>query len=219
MGVLTVKNRIPDENFDLCKYARWNNIKYPLFYAIYVAFFIAAFGFYVIGRHESLEPIKIWVYPVYALVILVSGWFVCMMSRFASDVSFTGKIVSMSLTRNFDRGLSRNASTKLDEHTYLKMTCIDSRGKRRKLKIMLFADGYDGYFAEGKTIVKYKGLNYPICPENEAEGTHLCAVCGVRTFYKDGKIIHGEAQPRMLGDLVLCRSCNHTLINFDKKEL
>ncbi len=212
MEVLTVKNRIPEENFDLCKYARWNKIKYPLLYALYVAFFATAFVFYVTGRHESFEPLKLWVYPVYALVILVSGWLVCMMPRYTSDVSFTGKIVSMSLTRNFDRGLSRNASTKLDEHTYLKMTCIDSNGKRRRLRIMLFADGYDGYFAEGKTIVKYKGLNYPICPESEAEGTHLCAVCGVRTYYKDGKIIHGEAQPRMAGDLIICRSCNHTLI-------
>ena len=134
------------------------------------------------------------------------------MNRFVSDISFTGKIVSMSFTRNFDRGLSRNASTKIDEHTYLKMTCVDDSGKRRKIKVMLFADGYDGYFGEGKTIVKYKGLNYPICPESEAEGTHLCAVCGVRTYYKDGRIIHGEAQPRMIGDLIICRSCNHTLI-------
>ncbi len=206
------KNRIPEENFDLCKYAKWNNVKYPLFYIAYVVFFAVAFIFYVSGRHESFEPLKIWVYPLYALVILVSGWFVCMMNRFVSDVSFTGKVVSMSFTRNFDRGLSRNASTKIDEHTYLKMTCVDDSGKRRKIKVMLFADGYDGYYGEGKTIVKFKGLNYPICSESESEGAHLCAVCGVRTYYKEGKMIHGEAQPNRLGDLIICRSCNHTLI-------
>ena len=206
------KSRIPEENFDLCKFARWNNVKYLIFYIAYVAFFAFAFVFYVMGRHEDLDPLGIWVYPVYTLVVLVSGWFVCLMNRFISDRSFTGKIVSMSYTRDFDRGLSRNASTKIDEHTYLKMICVDGSGKRRRLKVMLFADGYDGYFGEGKTVVKYRGLNYPICIESEAEGVHLCAVCGVRTYYKEGKMIHGEAQPRKIGDLIICRSCNHTLI-------
>ena len=131
-------------------------------------------------------------------------------------MSFSGTVTDMSFERNFGRGLNRSAGVSIDDHTYVRLKIKLPNGRKRSLRVMLFDDGYDGYYAEGRTVVKYRGLNYPICLESEKNGSHLCTVCGVRTFYKEGRIIHGEAQPRMKGDLIICRSCGHTLINFEE---
>lgn len=207
--------KIPEENKDLRKYALWKNLKYLIFYILYIAFFSLAFLYYVKGNHL---PLDLWVYPVFFLAVIVSGWLVCFMTRFCSDRSFTGRIKEMKYSRNYGRGLSRSASFSVDYHTYLKLTAVRRDGKRRRVKIHLFEDGYDGYYRDGGTLVKFRGLSYPLCLESEAEGTHLCGVCGVRTYYKNGKMIHGEAEPEMRDGLIVCRSCGHTLINIDKTE-
>ena len=206
------KYMIPKENRDLCKYALWRNLWRLLGYAAYVAVLAGAFAFFLSGRHEDAEPLKWWVYPLFAVIVAVSGWFIFNMTRFFSDRTVYGVIEEMSFERNFDRGLNRKAGISIDDHTYVKMKIRTPGGKIRRIRVMLFDDGYDGYYAEGRTALKYRGLNYPICLEAEEEGAHICAVCGVRTFYKEGKMIHGEAQPQRQGELIICRSCNHTLI-------
>lgn len=206
------KYTIPKGNTDLRKYALWRNLWRLLGYIGYIVLLAVAFAFFVLGRHEDAEPLKWWVYPLYAAVVLVSGWFIFNMTRFCRDRTVCGVVADMSFERNFDRGLNRKAGFSIDDHTYVIMKIVTPGGRARKIKVMLFDDGYDGYYAEGRTVVKYRGLNYPICLESEEEGTHICAVCGVRTFYKEGKMIHGEAQPKMQGELIVCRSCGHTLV-------
>ena len=171
------------------------------------------------GRHENAEPLSPWVYPIYAVVVLGSGWFIFNLSKTVTDKSFTGVIKDLSYTRSFDRGLNRKAGASLDDHTYVRIKVSTPSGKRRRVKVRLFDDGYDGYYAEGRTIIKYKGLNYPLCLESERDGAHLCAVCGVRTYYKEGKLIHGEAMPEIKDGLIICRSCGHSLINLTNEEL
>ena len=206
------KCKIPKANRDLRRYALWKNLKYILGYTAYIAFMAAAFWFFLEGRHENLGPLRWWVYPVFVGAVLVSGWFIFCMSRFVSDRSFKGRIVSMTFKRDFDRGLNRQAGFSVDDHTYVKFTVVDEKGRRHRTKVMLFDDGYDGYFREGRTLIKYRGLNYPLCPQAEEEGVHLCSVCGVRTYYKEGRMKDGEMRPEMLGDLIVCRSCGHTLM-------
>ena len=206
------KNQIPRENRDLRRYAVWKNLKYLLGYLAYIASLAFGFAFYLNGRHENAEPLAWWVYYLYPAAVLVSGWFIFCMNRFVSDVSFTGKIVSMDFKRDFDRGIDRRAGFSLDDHTYVRIAAIDEKGKKRKTRVTLFDDGFDCYYREGATLIKTRGLNYPIVPESENEGNHICAVCGVRTYYKEGKMIHGEAEPRRIGDIIICRSCGHTLI-------
>ena len=120
------------------------------------------------------------------------------------------------MTRNYDRGLNRSAGVSLDEHTYIRICATDARGKVRRVKCRLFDDGYDRYFCEGDEIVSFRGLNYPLSRSSEEKGMHLCTVCGVRTYYQEGKAIHGEAQPRVVDGHVVCNSCGHTLINIDE---
>lgn len=206
------KYKIPDENKDLRRYAVWRNLKYLLGFVLYIAVMAAAFIFFLNGRNEDLEPLRWWVYVLYPVAVLASGWFIFRMTRFCSDKSFSGEIVDLSYSRDFGRGINREARFSLDYHTYRTISVIDSKGKKRRVKVTLFDDGYDGYFEEGRTLVKYRGLNYPLCTESEEEGNHICAVCGVRTYYKEGKMKDGESVPTVIDGVMICRSCGHTLI-------
>ena len=211
------KNKIPCKNRDLHRYALWKNLKCWIGYAIYIAIMSAAFLFFLERRYEDAEPLHWCVYVIYPTLVLVSGWFIFNITRFICDRSFSGEIVSMAFVRKFGRGINRQAKFSLDDHTFVRISVRDAKGRRRRTTAPLFDDGYDGYYKEGMTLVKYRGLNYPICLESEADGAHLCAVCGVRTYYKDGKIKDGESQPKMIDGLLICRSCGHTLINIENK--
>ena len=208
--------RIPTENGDLKKYAVERNAKRLLGFLAYVAFFVLAFLFFINGRHETEETLALWVYPVFYGAVVLSGWILFYMTRFVFDRSFTGRIESMELTRNYDRGLNRSAGVSLDEHTYIKIRAKDAEGRTRRVRCRLFDDGYDRYYSEGDEIVHFRGLNYPLSLPSEEKGMHLCTVCGVRTYYKEGKAIHGEAQPRLIDGHVVCNSCGRTLINIDE---
>lgn len=209
------KYRIPIKNKGLRRYAAWKNLKYLLAFVAYIAFFLSAFIYYVQHRPEDADALLPWVYPVFAGVVVVSGWLVCCMSRFVLDRSLSGKIREITVVRNYGRGLSRKATMSVDFHTYLKVSALNERGRKQSVRFPLFDDGYDGYYRENGTIVKFRGLTYPICIESEKEGMHMCGVCGVRTYYKDGKQIFGELKPEIVDGLIQCRCCNHTLIDID----
>ncbi len=209
---------IPKRNVDLKKYAIWKNLKYLLGYIGYCALFFLAFAGFMSRRYKGAEPLEWWVYLLFAVVVLVSGWLVCCMYRFVGDRSFSGILKRSDLTRSYDRGLSRKAGFHLEDHTYVKMRLQNEEGKKRKIKVQLFDDGYDGYYKENEEIVKFRGLNYPICIESEREGNHICAVCGVRTYYVEGKMPDGSLLPEIRDGIMICRSCGHTMINVDELE-
>ena len=210
------KYKIPSKNHDLQKYAAWKNVKYLLAYVVYIAFFFSAFVYYVQHRPEDADALLPWVYPIFAGFVVVSGWIACCMDRFLFDHNLSGVIHGTEVVRNYGRGLSRKATVSVDFHTYLKIKAVNEKGRKRSVKIPLFDDGYDGYYQENATVVKFRGLTYPICIESEMEGAHLCGVCGVRTYYKEGKLIFGEAEPEIVDGLIKCRCCNHTLIDIDE---
>ncbi|MBQ8409546.1 MAG: hypothetical protein IJY39_11865 [Clostridia bacterium] len=207
--------KIPKENKDLRKYALWTTLKRPLFYALYIAFFGYAFWFYLEKRHEDAEPLTWWVYWLFAAVVVVSGWLLCNMSRFFLDRPVCGIIGDSRFVRNYGRGLSRRATLSVDFHTYVKLTVITEKGKKRRVTVPLFDDGYDGYYRAGGTLVKLRGLTYPLCVESEKDGVHLCTVCGVRTYYKEGKAVNGEAEPEIVNGMLICRCCGKTMINVE----
>lgn len=206
------KLTVPSENRDLRKYSLRSIIKPPLWYFVFVALLAFSFYFYLERRPEGLGGLAWWVHLIFTLVVLLSGWFIFRMTAWCLDKPLSGRIEGQEVSRSYGRGLSRGARTVVDFHTNLKITVVTDSGKRKKITVPLFDDGYDGYFKNGSQILKYKGLNYPICPESEATGSHLCTVCGVRTYYKEGKAVHGEAQPEIRDGLVICRSCGHTLV-------
>jgi hypothetical protein len=169
------KHAIPKENRDLRRYAAKSIIMPPVLYLAYIAFFDYAFLYYMGRRPSSLGKLPWWIHLLFTLAVLVSGWLIFRMGKWALDYSFSGKIKEYEVLRNYGRGLSRTATTVTDFHTYIKITVVNDKGQRKKLTVPLFEDGYDGYYKEGGALVKYRGLNYPLCLESEAEGTHICA--------------------------------------------
>ena len=211
--------KIPPNNKDLKKFAIWKNAKYLLAFIAYISVGVFAFVLYLSRRHENAEPLGVWVYLAFSAVLLVSGWMICCMSRFVFDRSLWGRIGEVRLSRDFGRGLNRKAGLAIDFHTYMMITVEKSNGKRKRVKVPLFEDGYDGYYVNGGTMIKFRGLNYPLCLESERNNIHMCAVCGVRTNYNPQKQIDGELIPEIRDGQIICRCCNHTIINAEELQI
>ena len=199
------KYKIPKKNADLQKYAVWRNLKYLVFYIALVAVMNLAFLSYLDRRPSGLEALEWWIYPLFEAIVVVGLWFACRMTRFVADRCVSGRIKSMKIVRSYGRALSRRAKLAVGFYNYIKAVVVCKNG-RRKIRIQIFEDGYDGYYREGGTIVKLRGLNYPLCLESEAEGVHVCAVCGVRTCNKDAQ---------NTDELPVCSACGHTLIDIN----
>lgn len=202
------KYRIPSKNADVRGYAAWKNLKYLVFYIALVVIMNLAFWSYLGRRPVGLEPLKWWVYPLFEAITVVGGWFVCCMSRFVSDRYACGRIRSMRMVRSYGRALSRQAKLTVGFYNYVKVD-LACEGGPKSVNIQIFEDGYDGYYREGGTLVKFRGLNYPLCLESEAEGAHVCTVCGVRSYDKDAERIDG---------MLVCRSCGHSMIDVEDLE-
>ncbi|MBQ8407741.1 MAG: hypothetical protein IJY39_02620 [Clostridia bacterium] len=206
-------NNLPMLNHSLRKYARVKMLKCVLFYAAYIAFLFAAFLSFINNRHEDAEPLQQWVYYIFGVFVLISGWWLFTMDRFVFERTVSGKIVKYNIKRNYGRSITRNAYFVIKEFTYIYLTLESNTGKRNRIKVQLFDDGYDGYYKEGDTIVRYRGLNYPISINSELNHLHLCPVCGVRTYYNDAKHVDGTLIPDFVDGLIKCSCCDHLLID------
>ena len=191
--------KIPIKNTDLRRYALLKNAKRLIFCLLYYAFFILAYLFYIEDtRHEPLSPLYL---AIFAFAVMISGFFIFKMNSFFFDRSLVGTVQAISLVRNYDRGINRRAKHSFDFHTYLKIVITDKSGRRRKIRVPLFDDGFDGYYKDGDTVAAFRGLNYPLSLEAERRGEHICMICGVRSYEKKGQV-----QDR-------CPSCNYSLID------
>lgn len=199
------KYKIPKKNVDLRFYAAIRNLKRIFFYVLIVVVMNLAMLSYLDKRVAGLPPIKWWVYLIFETVVIVGGWIVCNMSLFVTDRYASGRIKSMKTVRSYGRFLSRNGKMDVGPYNYLKVALVCKHG-RRTVRIQLFEDGYDGYYRDGGTLVKFRGLNYPLCLESEADGVHICSVCGVRY----------DEQDRAADASLTCYTCRHTLIDVDE---
>ena len=204
------KHKIPKENKDLRRYALLKQAKRAIGFFVYCAIFALAYLFYLKGDlREPLPPVLL---LIFVAAVLISGAFIFRLGSFLSERSVSGTVRSIKLTRNYGRGITRSAGFSLDFHTFLKMTVVDDNGKKHRVKIQLFDDGFDGYYAEGETIAAFRGLNYPLAIDAEHRGEHICTVCGVRCYDKDRG--DGSFVRHNKGDL--CHSCNHTMIDVEE---
>jgi hypothetical protein len=201
------KHKIPKQNKDLKRYAFLKQAKRAIGFCVYCAIFALAYLFYLQG--ELREPLHPLLLAIFVAAVLISGAFIFRMGSFLSERSVSGSIHSIKLTRNYGRGMTRSAGFSLDFHTFFKITVVGGIGKKHRVKVQLFDDGFDGYYAEGEKIAAFRGLNYPLSIDAELRGEHICAVCGVRCYDKDRG--DGSFVRRDKGDL--CPSCNHTMID------
>ena len=208
-------NTVPKLNDKLTKYAKTKMFKCVAYYGAYIVFLSAAFGSFVNNRHEDAEPLPIWSAYVFATFVLISGWWLFNMNRVIFERTISGRITQYTIKRNYGRSISRNASFIIKEFTYIYLTITTDSGKRRHIKVQLFDDGYDGYYKEGDTIVRYRGLNYPISIQSELDHAHLCPVCGVRTYYNENRHIDRTQSPDFVDGWIVCRCCSYPLIKIE----
>ncbi len=200
------KCRIPKENADLRKYAFMRNLKRLALYIAYCAMWVLAYKFYLDYSYIN-KPLVWWVLLIFAGAVLLSGWFLCSMTAFASERSFSGRIESMKIYREFSK---KSAMLKTAEiQMYRGLIIRDEDGKRRKLKFKMRDAGFDGYYTEGGTVAYFRGTQYPLCFEGDEAGACMCVVCGSRNYaeWRDG--VKGERPTH-------CSLCGHSIIDVKK---
>ena len=198
-----MKASIPKENRDLRRAAFMRNFKRITYFLLYVGLWVAGYLFY--RSNPLTKPLEWWAMLIFCAMIAVSGFFIFDIGKFLSEKSFVGIVKSMSVSRNYGRGVTRDGRFKIDYHTYRVLKITDSKGKKRKLKFQLFDDGYDLYYREGDTVVYFRGMQYPMSLEAEERGEHICVNCGVRVA-KTQK--HGE-RPK---NTDFCEACGKSLV-------
>lgn len=195
---------IPRESRDVKRAAFLRNFKRIAFFLAYIAIWALGYKFYLL--YPINKPFEWWVMLVFCFAVTVSGWIIFDMTKFCRERSFVGVIKEMKVTRNYGRGLSRDGKFKIDYHTYRVLVIVDSKGRKRRLSVQLFDEGYDLYYREGDTVAYFRGTTYPLSIEAEERGEHICVMCGVRAIETKR---HGERKV----NTDCCERCGKSLIN------
>ena len=195
--------KIPNECHNVRRAAFMRNFKRITLFLLYVALWALGYLFYL--SNPQNKPFAWWAMLIFCAVIAVSGFFMFNIGKFLTEKSFVGIIKSMSVSRTYGRGVTRDGRFKIDYHTYRVLKITDSKGKKRKLKFQLFDDGYDLYYREGDTVAYFRGTTYPLSLESEERGEHICLLCGVRAIETK---IHGERPT----NTEYCESCGMGLV-------
>jgi hypothetical protein len=200
------RHRIPKKNPDLRRYAFMRNFKRMAFFLLYIVMWAAAYKVYL--TNPVAKPFGILAWVIFSAAVVVSGCAIFRMDKFISERNFTGKIVSMKVSRTYGRGMTRVGGSSVDFFTYRILRIKDSKGRKKRLKFQLFDDGYDLYYREGDTVAYFRGTTYPLCHEAEARGEHICVACGVRA-YESKK--HGAREV----NTEYCESCGRSFIKYE----
>ena len=201
--------RIPKENRDVRRAAFMRNFKRITFFLLYAALWALGYLFYL--SNPNNKPFEWWAMLVFCVLVAASGFFIFNIGKFLTEKSFVGIIKSMSVSRTYGRGVTRDGRFKIDYHTYRVLKITDSKGKKRKLKFQLFDDGYDLYYREGDTVTYFRGTTYPLSLEAEERGEHICLLCGVRAIETKK---HGERQT----NTEYCEACGKGLVKISSLE-
>ena len=185
------------------------NFKRIAFFLLYVCMWALGYLFYLSNPYN--KPLSWWMMLIFCTLIAVSGFFIFNVGKFLTERSFVGIIKSMSVSRTYGRGVTREGRFKIDYHTYRVLKITDSMGRKRKLRFQLFDDGYDLYYREGDTVAYFRGTGYPLSLESEGRGEHICVMCGVRAIerrhHKDREV-----------NTEYCEACGKTLVKISSLE-
>ncbi len=201
--------KIPKNTRDVRRAAFMRNFKRITLFLLYAALWALGYLFYLSNPYN--KPFSWWAMLIFCILIAVSGFFLFDVGKFLTEKSFVGIVKSMSVSRTYGRGVTRDGKFKIDYHTYRVLKITDSKGKKRKLRFQLFDDGYDLYYREGDTVAYFRGTTYPLSLESEGRGEHICVMCGVRVIeprhHKDREV-----------NTEYCEACGKTLVKISSLE-
>lgn len=178
-------------------------------YILWVVVWIFNYLYYM----QDKQRVQILPTILLGVFVLVGGIFLFRINACIAESTYSGTLESTTIHRNFGRGRSMDGKFSLDEYTYLKMTVRTSSGKRKRIRVQIFDNGFSGYYTDGCGIISIKGLNYPLSQKPAVSGTRICAVCGFTALPNDSGLIRPD------GTVVnSCPSCGHTLISCEKSD-
>lgn len=204
-----MRAKIPKECRDVRCAAFMRNFKRIALFLLYVGIWALGYLFYLSNPYN--KPFSWWAMLIFCVIVAASGFFIFNIGKFLTEKSFVGIIKSMSVSRTYGRGVTRDGRFKIDYHTYRVLKITDSKGKKRKLRFQLFDDGYDLYYREGDTVTYFRGTTYPLSFEAEERGEHICVMCGVRAIETKK---HGERPI----NTEYCEACGKRLVKISSLE-
>lgn len=196
--------RIPRQNRDLKRYVILRDLRRAFLYLLWIAAWFGGALSYNANHqtypdHRRMVGWRLW---LWMLIAAVSGIILFRMWRFFTDRTFTGTILKTGLSRSYTTSDDPSAAgnTDYDFRLNTSLTVLLDNGKKKRLRFEQ-KRGFYHYYYEGKQIVHFHGLTYPINLDTEGADGYVCAACGT---WSEKLNTH-------------CDICHHTMI--DPKEL
>lgn len=192
--------KIPSKNADLRRYVLREDGFRLLGFAAWIAFW--TFGVILFNRNRENLPESArlvgWKMILFLVLLYLVGGLVCKIWRLFSRPTLRGKVLSSSLTHSYsssgDPGLLRDADYEF--RTNAKLILVTGKGKRRSVVFEQKPGSYV-YYSEGREILRFHGLTYPLALEQKPGEPYLCVACGNFTPDADAP----------------CPICRHSIIN------
>ena len=192
--------KIPPNNRDLKSYVLRKDMFRLFRYLLWLGIWIG--GAISYNYNHQTYPIHRrivgWRMALWVSIAAISGFLILRVWKLFTDRTCVGKIKHSGLSRSYSASDDPGAANKID-YDFRLNTKLKIETKNEKVKSLRFEQkrGFYQYYNEGKDIVKFHGLPYPIDLTPNAPNGFVCAACGM--WY--------ENMPTR------CEKCNHTLID------
>lgn len=173
--------RIPRQNRDLKRYVILRDIRRALLYLLWLAVWLGGALSYndnhqTYPDHRRMVGWRLW---LWMLIAAATGFLLLRIWRFFTDRTFTGTIVQTGLSRTYTASDDPAAAgdTAYDFRLNTTLRAETDNGKKKRLRFEQ-KRGFYHYYYEGRRIVHFHGLTYPINLDPDARDGYVCAACG-----------------------------------------
>lgn len=172
---------IPERNRDLCRYVRRQDIRRAILFLLWVAAWVSGAIAYNLN-HQTYPPERKligWKFALLVCCAVAVGFFLFRVWKCFTDRTFCAVVEDAGLSHTYSAP-SDPVKTKLlnyDFRTNTRLILRRADGKQRRLSFEEKENFY-WYYANGKALVKFHGLPYPVCTDPAAPDGYLCAACG-----------------------------------------
>ncbi len=197
-------SQIPPRHQDLRRYVFKNDLRRILLYLTWILIFLGGAMAYN-HNHQTYPPERLmigWRLVGWMAVAIAIGFFLFRIWKFFLVPTRRGTVIRTGLAHTYTPGEEPGPRAKTSYDFRLKTTLLIRRpnGKKARLRFEQKTGSYL-YYHEGMSLIRYRGLPYPIDTDPTAPHGYVCVACGR---------IHEELQEK-------CEGCGLSLI--DPKEL
>ncbi len=174
-------SQIPPRHQDLRRYVRKNDLRRILLYLAWILIFFGGAMAYN-QNHQTYPPDRLmtgWRLLGWMAIALVSGFFLFRIWKLFLHPTYRGEVIRTGLAHTYAPGEEPNLSSKTNYDFRLKTTLLIRlpNGKKRRLRFEQKPGSYL-YYREGMSLIRYRGLPYPINPDPTSPNGYVCVACG-----------------------------------------